>query len=185
MEVAFLKAEYEIFAPPKAIINITNNYGNISIKNTEGKLTINNEYGNVMLQGIKGKIKLNTYFGDISGELISGSFTAQTNHSDIVLNNTQGSYDIDVVYGEISLSLGEKISGINIKAQNGDVTIETNNFKQFNYKLTSSFGDIKLPNGHNYEFIKYTDAEKSIYYESAYGNPLINTKTSFGQIIIK
>lgn len=181
---AKLKAEYEIFVPAKSDLDIKNSYGNVSIKDIEGKITLDVEYGNINLQNLKGTLKIKSYFGDITGEKTDATFFGKINHSNITLVDMKGTYNIEGVYGEVSLTPQNKLTKLEIKITNGDVTLETGDFKKYNYSLESTFGDIKLPPGNKYQYSEYSEEKKELDYNVG-DNPEVNITTSFGQIIIK
>ncbi len=183
-----LKVEYEIFVPAKISINfidIKNSYGNVSIKNVEGKIDLKNEYGAIKLSNIKGKIKLISYFSDINAENLNGSYISNTNHSDVNLDQLSGSYTIDAVFGSVTLAPIDKLSSLKAKVSNGDLTIDIGNCNQYNYSLSASYGNITFPVGCNYEFSIFTDAKKELFTNSNPKNPVLRITTSFGKILIK
>ena len=179
-----LKVEYELTVPAQCNFIIKNNLGNVDIKNTEGRLTVEAKFGNINLSNVKGAVSINLSVGDIQANQIAGTTVVKANHAHIEMENLFGKYDLKLVNSDLSFKPINRIEQLNVETKNGDVIYMLNNPEGYNYKLSTSYGEIKVP-----EIFKdklHIEKNKALFEsftKKNTGSPL-NIKSEFGNITL-
>ena len=181
-----LSVMYEIMIPSKCQLDIKNSYGNVLVKEINGKLALDVEYGNIDLYNISGVINIKSYFNDITAENLSTSLSSIiSNHSDIKLSNIKGNYTIENTYGDLSILSINEVKKLSIKSSKSDVNVFTNGMNKYNYNLSTNYGEIKLPLDTKYHLTENTETQKKLISSAPNISNIITISNSFGDVTIR
>jgi hypothetical protein len=180
-----LSVVYELMVPNKILLDIKNNYGNISIRDINGTLSIDSEYGNIGLSSVKGSILLKSYFNDINGEDIYGNFKCVSNHSNINLSKVGDKMDIENTYGDLFINSFQNLKKLKIKSSKSDVNVITDGIEKYNYNLSTYFGEVFLPQGDKFNLTLNSDSQKRYILSSPQIVNSVVITNMYGNISVK
>lgn len=134
-------------------IEITNNYGDINIKDfPNANIKINEKAGDVEVLSAK-EIKINNDYGDIKiGRVIYADVNAKA--GDIEIDSVT---DLKTINNYGDITIGSVLNSLSIKEDCGDVEIDNLNITQ-NSNIQNDYGDIEIGRTNNI----YIDAKTSL-----------------------
>ncbi|MDO1449494.1 DUF4097 family beta strand repeat-containing protein [Rhodocytophaga aerolata] len=181
---AILLAEYEVWVPTGASLQITNSYGNVHVANTSGNTSIDSRYGNISLENMNGRGDYKSHFGDFTATTIAGQITCSFTHTKTSIQGITGSASFKNTLGDIYISGLTGISSLTVDAAKSDIHLSMNQLNHYQYQLESQFGEVTLP-GHIKSSTVNHSAQLARWQYGAKGLPLIKVHTSFGKIILE
>ncbi|QHT70270.1 DUF4097 domain-containing protein [Rhodocytophaga rosea] len=181
---ALLLAEYEIWLPQEATVSIANLYGSIQMESLQGKLTFSSRYGNILLSAIQGKVHIKSYFGDFTAKNISGHIQGSLDHTKTSMDGISGDITLTNNLGDIILSSLNGVKSLRIDAAKSDISLMVKETRQYQYRFTSEFGEITIPDHINTSLVQHTSSMAS-WQSAQAGLPLVQVKTTFGTITLQ
>jgi hypothetical protein len=178
-----LKVEYELMVPAKANITVNNSLGNVDIKNIEGKLTIDAKFGNVDLTNLKESILLNLSLGDLVINRATGTMNIKADHANVNMENISGKCYLKLMNSDLFFASKYKMDILNIETKNGNVNYLNKHPEDYNYQVTSYYGEIRVPEA----LKRYLRAEKSrsiLEKRNEKNIQSVNIKSEYGNVTI-
>lgn len=177
-----LKARYTIHLPTSCAVDLKNTFGTIIMKGLSGNIKLKADFCNTNISNIKGKGIIGTTFGELSGIDLSGTFTINTDHTQVRLETIGGSFQVDATYGNIEIYSSPELSRLAIQSKKAVVSFITKNWQQFDYKISSAYSSVKLPNGFKWKR-NTSEFKDAIYSKNRLAQVQINTE--FGDLTIR
>jgi hypothetical protein len=143
---SILKAEYEIYVPEQAIFQINNNFGSVSLKNVNGKISGYLHYSDLSLQAYCGNLNLSILIGDFNCTNSSITGEVKTQHSAISFADVTGKLNIETNYGNFKLAYGEKPADLVLNSNATEIFIENNKCHILDIQLNGSYCPLKINN---------------------------------------
>jgi hypothetical protein len=181
---ALLLAEYEIWMPNGVTLSVTNKYGTIQVDDLTGYTTISSRYGKIFLSNIHGKSSYKSYFGDFTAKNISGNIQCTFDHTKSTMDGLGGEIDFTNILGDMSLRDLNQVKSLRIAAAKSDISLIVKQLEQYKYQFATEFGEINVPTNIGGQVLKTTSGLVTWQYEKP-GLPLINVKTTFGDITLQ
>jgi hypothetical protein len=178
-----LKCQYEVWAPVNCSVVVSNKYGDVKVSGINNLVEVSAELGNISLSGIKGEMKIKVSYGDIKGDNLDGNFFCKAQKSDMNFSNVGGSYKIESAYGKIAITPASSFKGLDINSSKTEVIFNSRDYP-YNYKLSTTFSDIQLPEEYRKNVLKNMAGKSSFDLQAASENPLIQISTSYSPIIL-
>jgi hypothetical protein len=178
-----LKCQYEILVPVNCYVVVSNKYGDVKVSGVNNSVEISAELGNISLSSIKGEMKIKVAYGDIKGDNLEGNFFCKAQKSDMILSNVGGAYKIESSYGKITITPTSNFKGLDINSSKTEVVFNSRDYR-YNYKLSTTFSDIQLPEEYRKNIAKSMAGKSSFDLKAATENPLIQISTSYSPITL-
>ena len=140
-----LIASYEIWCPQDSHIQVTNLYGEITIKGFTGEVTLKSGFCQVLLSRVNGKAIIISSYDNLSMEHTNVNCTITGDKTDFNLTDVAGNYNIKAQYGSIVVEPATGLSQLVVDALRTSVKVSTLNFDEFNYDLKTSSENIIVP----------------------------------------
>lgn len=180
---SILLANYKLWVPRTAVLQITNEYGNISMQHLTGTYNLNNKFGNITLENIGGKGTYQSYFGDCTIANLSGEQELILSKTKTVISGLSGSAEFKTNLGDLSITGITTLMNLNIEAVKSDVNFELGeHWNQYDLYLKAEFGEVitdpQMING------AAISENQDLYIMKQKGQPAIKATTSFGKITI-
>lgn len=180
---SILLASYKVWVPRAAVLQLTNEYGNITMKNLLGIYVIDNRFGNLTLENVGGKGTYNSYFGDCRISNLSGEQELIFSKTKTIISGLSGSVDIKSNLGDLNINSISTLLRLNIEAVKADVNIELGaDWNYYDLYFKSEFGEVIVDPSMVLE-AAISDSE-DLYILKRKGQPGIKATTSFGKITI-
>ena len=176
-----LLIEYEVKVPRKCPVSIHNLYGKIKVHGLKNELNVFTRFVETSIKNCDGNVRVESFFGKTIVTGGSGKLTGDLKKSDIDVLEFEGEVEFESDYGAIQIE-GDKLLALNARGNRTRIILLTTDPHAYNYKLNTSFSEIKFPNMivENSEPAKNTF--RKIFRE---GNPLISISTTYSPITIK
>jgi hypothetical protein len=136
-KVTGIQVDYFIKIPEGININIKNSYGDLYIKDINGKASINNYSGDTELQGISGELEVKSFYGDIEINKVGGKVDIDSYSGDAAIYNIEKDLKLKNQYGDIQVDLVK--GSANINSYNGNVVVKN---IQGKLSVDNKYGDI-------------------------------------------
>ncbi len=177
-----LKAKYSIKIPHNLTVTIQNSFGKINVKGNTKSLNLKTDFCNIELNQLSGIIKLDTHYGEVIANNLIADLTIKSERSDLIINDLGGESFIVTQYGKLNINTIRNLKKLKIDAQKTEINLIGVPFKNYNFNLITSYGQLKIPN-------EFSFVENSKNYKIAVLNndakAKINIKNSFGNITIE
>jgi len=171
-----LSIEIEISVPNATPVVVKNLYGTVKLMSLTH---VNTEvsFGKIILDKISGNSTIHSRYSDITLNDILGTINITAEKATIEATSIDATTKIESQYGKIVFDARSNHQSIQIKSQRTEAIITVDNFKRFNYKLSTTFAKIKIPD---------KDLGKELNYSMLYAdkNKLIEIITTYCDITI-
>ena len=180
-----LKAIYEVSVPAKALIQLTNSFGDVRLSDLTGDISIKFEFGKLSLDDIGGKLTITSDYGDIDGRNVNAILVCKAEKADILLRDLGGSNRIASRYGKLTIMPNATtLDGLKVEAARTDIVLNPLRIDAFQYDLQTSFGDLRIPASHA-EFLGSYGSRKTFDYQPPGKKPGISIQNSYNSISIQ
>lgn len=135
--------DYRLTVPAWMDLELSSIEGDITVDNSQGKLSINSVEGGVSVRGGREFISVHSVEGDVTVEGARGRVEANTVDGGIMITNSDGEIFAETVDGDITM---ETVSSSDVEANtvDGNVSYRGRVVPQGRYRLGSHDGDITL-----------------------------------------
>ncbi|WP_375443920.1 DUF4097 family beta strand repeat-containing protein [uncultured Fibrella sp.] len=185
-----VKAIYEVNVPEKALLSITNSFGDITLRGLSGEVTLTFEFGKLTLDDIAGKLTVTSSYGDIDARNLDAVLTLKAEKADVSLRDLGGTCRISSHYGKLLLQLNpQSLKALSVDAARAETTIQTRSITDFRYDVIATYADIRVPDGLTDELGKFGSKQTFTYeppgrkvelvIRSSYANVLIQSDKAF------
>jgi hypothetical protein len=172
-----LSAYYELWCPANSKIQITNLYGEITIKTFTGEVTIKSGFCQISLIQLNGKLTMESSYDNMNADHSNLTCKINADKSDMVFRDIAGNFNIKAQYGSISADPSTKLNTLIVDALRTNVKLTINNFTDFNYELKTSSDHILIPEEYQ-KMIMVKSKEKSFTYKSNKQQNVIHINTT-------
>lgn len=165
----------ELRVPSSLLMSVSNKFGSTKVGNVAGIIEIHNEYGELSLESVNGELRVNSNFGDLKMTDFVGVLKGTLQHSKVDIQGFSGSADIRSKLGDMNWSGVNESAELKLSAEQSNVSFDKTATKAYFWKLRTKYGFIQFPGmdpGKN-----LTIGEDEL--------PLIEVSTDFGEITIK
>jgi hypothetical protein len=178
-----LLAEYEIWVPRQATVEVTNQYGNVQVTGKAGRTTVSVKFGNTTLDGVSGTGQYTSYFGDFTARNVGGNTRASLSHTKTSIEGLSGEAHFENTLSDMRLGGLREVKTLRIDASKSDISLSVDPSASYRYQFRTEFGEITPPGqvpgrplqkGGLTTWEGGTDAQ-----------PLIAVKTTFGNITLQ
>ena len=135
--------DYRLTVPVWMDLELSSIEGDITVDNSQGKLSINSVEGGVSVRGGRDFISVHSVEGDVTVEGARGRLEANTVDGGIMISNTDGEIFAETVDGDITM---DAVSSSDVEANtvDGNISYRGRVTPQGRYRLGSHDGDITL-----------------------------------------
>lgn len=141
-----LKAIYEISLPARALIKLTNSFGDVRLNDLAGDVNLKFEFGKLTLDDIGGKLTIASEYGDIDGRGINATLVCKAEKADVSLRELGGSSRITSRYGKLSIwPNSTTLVDLRIDAARTEIAFSPRRVTDFRYDVIATFADIRVP----------------------------------------
>jgi hypothetical protein len=135
--------DYRLTVPVWMDLELSSIEGDITVDNSQGKLSINSVEGGVSVRGGRDFISLHSVEGEVTVDGARGRVEANTVDGGIMISNTDGEIFAETVDGDITM---ESVSSSDVEANtvDGNVSFRGRVAPDGRYRLGSHDGDITL-----------------------------------------
>jgi hypothetical protein len=179
-----LKALYEIKVPAGCQLKVSNSYGTIELEKLSSGAEVSISFGELQLTDLKGTIKITSTYGDVKGDNLSGNLSCNAEKANIHLARISGTYDIANSYGQVTVSATPALTGLKIAGSRTAITVNVPFFEGYNYLLSTTFSDIRLPDNAQQTVSKNLAGKKIYDAKNAKAQASIQISTTFSPITI-
>lgn len=142
-----LKAIYEVSVPNRAVLTLSNSFGDVDLRDLAGETMVTFEYGKMLLERLTGKLTIQSDYGDVEGKNLNATLVCKAEKSTVIFREHGGSSRIQSRYGEL-LSIfpdANKLEKLTVMAERTDVALLPINVDDFAYRLETIGGSLSLP----------------------------------------
>lgn len=179
-----LKAIYEVSVPAKALIQLTNSFGDVRLSDLSGDVNLKFEFGKLSLDDVGGKLTVASEYGDIDGRGVNATFVCRAEKADISLRELGGRVTLQSRYGKLTALPATTLDALKIEAARTEIVLIPYRLDAFQYDLQTSFGDLRVPASHA-EFVGSYGNRKTFDYQPAGKKPGIAIQNSYSSITIQ
>ena len=159
-----LKAIYEISVPAKALIQLTNSFGDVRLSDLAGDVNVKFEFGKLSLDDVGGKLTVASEYGDIDGRGVNATFVCKAEKADISLRDLGGSSRIASRYGKLMIvPNATTLDALHIEAARTEIAFSPRRVADFRYDVISTFADIRVPESVAGELGRYGSKQTFTY----------------------
>ncbi|MEM7550231.1 MAG: hypothetical protein AAF363_11170 [Bacteroidota bacterium] len=177
-----LSVKYFLKVPYSCPVDIIQSYGSLSVQDLDSDFQGNLKFVSGKIKNLSRNVTLDTKFGGVECIDIGGVFKAKLRKTNLTLSRLNGQVDIESRYGRIDI----EDTNMDMLSLNGDktkVSLFSNQPEKFNYHLSTTFADIKVPDS----FGDVWEGKDSVHYKNINpaNNALIRINTSYQPISIQ
>ena len=138
-----MSTDYRLTVPVWMDLELSSIEGDISVDNSQGKLSINTVEGGATVRGGRDFISVHSVEGDVTIDGARGRVEANSVDGGIFINNTDGEIFAETVDGDITM---ESVSSSDVEANtvDGNISYRGRVAPQGRYRLGSHDGDVTL-----------------------------------------
>lgn len=141
-----LKAIYEVSVPAKALIALTNSFGDVRLSNLSGDVTVKFEFGKLSLDDMGGKLTITSEYGDIDGRNLDATLTCKAEKADINLRGLGGKVTLQSRYGKLLIQPSSvTLDALRVEAARTEIVFAPQRITDFRYDVMTSQADIHVP----------------------------------------
>jgi DUF4097 and DUF4098 domain-containing protein YvlB len=142
-QAGVLDLDMELRVPYGCRLRVNAIDGEVGIHGVRGPVAVETVGGNVEVLEAVEHCSLETVNGDITLGDCSGDISLTTVDGDVSCHRLEGTLRATITNGDVRLT-GSMLRTINLRAINGDLTVETSLATDGTYRLTSTNGEIRL-----------------------------------------
>ncbi|WP_157579281.1 DUF4097 family beta strand repeat-containing protein [Spirosoma montaniterrae] len=180
-----LKAIYEVSVPARALLTITNSFGDLRLTDLLGDTNLKFEFGKLILEDIGGKLTVVSDYGDIDGRNLDAQLTLRAEKADVTLRDLAGRVNIKSRYGKLTLLPIPSLGSLTVEAARTDVLVATRRVSDFRYDVITTFADIRVPESVAGEVSKLGSKQTFTYQPPGTRKPEIQIQNSYGNVVIQ
>lgn len=128
------KSSLTIRVPKKALLELTNKYGTVTVTGLEGNQSVDNKFGSTSIRDITGAVTVSTGYGSVVLENISSDANVTNGYASTTLRNIGGKVNVENKYGSVDIqdvkrdaSIQNRYSVINAQRIGGNLTAQGRN----------------------------------------------------------
>ncbi|GAB4037769.1 DUF4097 family beta strand repeat-containing protein [Spirosoma gilvum] len=179
-----LKAVYDISLPAKALLTITNSFGDINLSNLDGNTTVTFDFGRLTLDDITGKLTIKSDYGDIDGRSLDATVNLKAEKAEVTLQDISGNVTIQTSYGKLTLLPNPTLDALKVDATRTDILVTTKRITDFWFDVSNLSADIRVPENLADQLVK-TKNKQVFRYQSSANKPEIVIQNRYNPIIIQ
>lgn len=179
-----LKAIYEVSLPTKALLTLTNSFGDIRLSDLTGETSVKFEFGKLTLENMSGKLAITSEYGDIDGHNLDATLTGKVEKADVVLRNLSGSVNLQSRYGKLTVLPTPALSALKIEAARTEILVVTKRLVDFRFDVITSYADIRVPESLTEQLSKYA-GKQVLSYQPPGRKPEISIQNSYSPVTIQ
>ncbi len=180
-----LKAVYEVSMPAKAILTLTNSFGDVRLSDVSGDINLKFEFGKLMLEDVGGKLAITSDYGDIDGRNLDAQLTLRAEKADVTLRDIGGRSSIKSRYGKLTLLPVLSLGNLTVEAARTEILVATRRVSDFRYDIITTFADIRVPESVGSEVGKLGSKQTFTYQPTGGRKPDIQIQNSYGNVVIQ
>jgi hypothetical protein len=143
-----LTAVYEIFVPEKAMLSISNSFGDVALRGLSGEVTLRFEFGHLTADNMTGKLNITSNYGDIDGRGLNANLTLNVAKASVNLRDLGGTAQIKSEFGRLTMHPNaQTLTGLQVETDRSDVTLQTPTLSDFRYDITATHAGIRVADG--------------------------------------
>lgn len=179
-----LKAIYEVSLPAKALLTLTNSFGDIRLSDLAGDVNLTFEFGKLTLEDMGGKLSISSNYGDIDGRNSTAVLTLKAEKADVTLRDLGGTASLQSRYGKLTILPSNTLDALKIDAARTEILVSVNRLSDFRFDVISTFADIRVPPEVNDQLSKY--GSKQVFGNQPTGRkPEIRIQNSYSPVTIQ
>ena len=180
-----LKAMYEVSVPVKALLTLTNSFGDLNLSDLTGDVSLTFEFGKLTLEDMGGKLNVSSNYGDIDARNLDANLTLKTEKADVTLRDIGGTARITSRYGKLTLLPATSLGKLTVEAARTEVTVATKRVADFRYDIINTYAPIRVPESVAGELGKYGSKQTFIYAPPGANKPEIHIQNSYSTVSIQ
>lgn len=150
-----LKAIYEVNVPNRAVLTVTDAFGDVSLRELLGETTVWVEYGKLTLGDISGKLSIDSDYGDVEGQSLNATLVCKAEKSDVQFRDLSGSNRIQSRYGKLTVALNPVMEALRVEATRTEILVVPRRIVDFQYDVVAAQADIRVPTAYTDQLGKY------------------------------
>jgi len=180
-----LKAMYEVSVPAKALLTLTNSFGDLTLSDLSGDVSLTFEFGRLTLDDIGGKLTVSSNYGDIDARNLDANLTLKTEKADVTLRDLGGTARITSRYGKLTLLPALSLNKLTVEAARTEITVATKRLADFRYDIINTYAPIRVPESVMGELGKYGSKQTFTYQPPGAAKPEIQIQNSYSPVSIQ
>lgn len=181
-----LKAVYDVNLPAKALVQLTNSFGDVRLSDLSGDVTLRFEFGRLTLDDISGKLTITSDYGDIEGRNVNAVLVCKAEKADISLRDLGGSSRIQSRYGKLTVvPNAATLNALYVEAARTEILFAPRRLADFRYDVITTFADIRVPESVVGELGRYGSKQTFTYQPPGARKPEIQIQTSYSPVVIQ
>lgn len=180
-----LKAIYEVSVPAKALLTITNSFGDLRLSDLSGDISLKFEFGRLTLDDVGGKLVITSDYGDIDGRNVDAQLTLQAEKADVTLRDLGGQSSIRSRYGKLTVLPAPSLDGLSVEAARTEILVATKRVSDFRYDVITTFADIRVPESVADELGRLGSKQTFTYQPPGVRKPEIKIQNSYSTVVIQ
>lgn len=183
---AQLKAVYDVNLPAKALVQLTNSFGDVRLSDLSGDVTLRFEFGQLTLDDMGGKLTITSDYGDIDGRNVNAVLVCKAAKAAISLRDLGGSNRIMSRYGKLTVvPNAATLDALHIEAARTEILLAPRRLTDFGYDVMATFADIRVPESVVGERGRYGNKQTFTYQPPGARKPEIQIQTSYSPVVIQ
>ncbi|MBC7570194.1 MAG: DUF4097 family beta strand repeat protein [Spirosoma sp.] len=179
-----LKAIYEVNVPAKALLTLTNSFGDLTLSDLSGDVSLTFEFGKLTLDDIGGKLTISSNYGDIDARNLDAQLTLKTEKADVMLRDLGGTARITSRYDKLTLLPTTSLNKLTVEAARTEITVSTKRLSDFPVRH-NTYAPIRVPDSVTGELGKYGGKQTFTYQSPGAAKPEINIQNSYSPVSIQ
>jgi hypothetical protein len=171
----------KILTPVSTPIEMRNSFGDVVIKNTNGKIESENKFGSTFIQDTKGELNAKAEYGTLSIVNHQGNSKVNNQFGDLKIIDLTGNLFLKSGYGNSIIQTDLANAQIEGQISFGNIKINIPKDYSGSIKASSSFGSIKAPSSLEKKSKMFNESVKGTIGE---GKGKIDIKTSYTEVNI-
>jgi hypothetical protein len=181
-----LKVIYDVNLPARALLQLTNSFGDLRLSDLSGDVTIKFEFGRLSLDDMEGKLTITSDYGDIDGRNLNAVLVCKAEKADISLRELGGSSRILSRYGKLTIvPNATTLDALHIEAARTEILFAPRRLTDFRYDVITTFADIRVPESVVGELGRYGSKQTFTYQPPGARKPEIQIQTSYSPVVIQ
>ena len=140
-----LKAIYEVSLPTKALLTLSNSFGDVRLSDLSGDVNLKFEFGKLTLEDMSGKLAITSNYGDIDGRNVAATLTLKAEKADVTLRDLGGTVNLQSRYGKLTVLPATTLDALTIEAARTEILVSVNRLTDFHFDAIATFADIRVP----------------------------------------
>ena len=140
-----LKAMYEVSVPARALLTLTNSFGDLNLSDLTGDVSLIFEFGKLTLEDMGGKLNVSSNYGDIDARNLDANLTLKTEKATVTLRNLGGTARITSRYGKLTLFPALSLNALAVEAARTEIMFSPRRLADFRYDVTAAQSEVRVP----------------------------------------